>query len=418
MNKRTIYVPILLLLLLLSGCAAQNSLYKNTKYRDLLMYSGAPKEVFGHWSNGVFVQFQWFKSSYGEDTVVVVKFDGDGRFEFVGGIGIEEEFVRHKFMDIVEIDGNSFFTLNYSNIGNSNNNIVRMFYIAPEDCSLHPVEVVRADSLYSATPSDGRFIWDGEQIDFTRQPITSRLYIWEKDDCHAKPTAGRVDVVYKMVRTANRKYRFYPNEMNLLTEVFDTDDSSDKQTPLLRHPFAVEFILKYCRFRDGNPTHQEEADIINGLMRDIITNQDKAAEQKEQQKANALEILYDNSAIADEDSSDTYRMAIRRYLCFIALALQSDKYRYKTFLNDARNCIIELNREEESAEQFAVLDMLDVLIMTNFSYSFREMERQVKKLQTSVAALKESEHARPGFVEEYKRIVELIIENKNINLAE
>lgn len=220
MNSKSIY--LLLFVFLLSGCTTQKALYKNPGYRDLLMYSGKPTEVFGHWNDGIFVQFQRFERAI-KDTVVVVRFDEQGRFSFAEGIEIEGDFVRYKFMDILHINGDAFFVYNYSNQGNSNNNIVRMFYIAP-DCSLHPVEVVRADSLYSSAQPDGRFVWDGENIDFSRYPISSRFYVWNKGESHAEPTAGHVDVVYEMEKIANGKYRFYPKEMDSSVGSYDLNE--------------------------------------------------------------------------------------------------------------------------------------------------------------------------------------------------
>lgn len=183
-----------------------------------------PTEVFGHWNDGIFIQFQRFERTM-KDTVVVVKFDRQGHLSFAGGIEIEDDFVRHKFMDIFRINGNAFFTYNYGNTGNSNNNIVRMFYIAP-DCSLHSVEVVRADSLYSAILPDNQFIWDSEEINFTQYPITSQFYIWDKTDIHPQPTVGRVSVVYRMQKTGTTKYTLYPEEINFIEGTFDTNNNS------------------------------------------------------------------------------------------------------------------------------------------------------------------------------------------------
>ncbi|MBB4045888.1 hypothetical protein [Bacteroides reticulotermitis] len=220
MNKYAIY--LLLLAFVFSSCVQKNALYKVPEYRQLLMYSQMPKEVFGYANDGAFMQFQRFERAI-KDTVVIVKFDSKGYFRFAGGLEIDEEFVRHKFMDIVYINGDAFFTYNYRNMGNSNNNLVRMYYIA-SDCSLHQVEVVRADSLYAATLPDNQFVWNGEEIDFTQVPVTSQFYVWNKADIHPLPTVGKVSVVYQLRKTGKTKYTLYPEDINFTKGSFNLSE--------------------------------------------------------------------------------------------------------------------------------------------------------------------------------------------------
>lgn len=414
MKKSILYIFLLFFGLLLSGCATKKALYKDLEYRNLLMYSQTPTEVFGHWHDGVFIQFQRFEQSM-KDTVVVVKFDRKGRFSFAGGIEIEGDFVRRKFMDILHINGDAFFTYNYSNMGNSNNNIVRMSYIAP-DGSLHKVEVVRADSLYSTTLPNNQFIWDEEEINFTQYPITSQFYIWDKTDIHSQPTVGIVSIVYRMQKTGTTKYTLYPEEINFAGRTFYTQDTQKAYSRLLKNEAVISFILKYCQFRDDNSICQNEADIVNRLIVDVLENiQNETAEQNERLKIKALETMYANSYAGEEDSYDHYRMAKRRHLCFIALALQSDKYRYKTFLNDARCCITDFGYVEEYLTHFSILDIIETLIMSDFEHFSNEMKRSIGKLQDNINALQESKHATPEFTEDYNNIVKLIIENISLN---
>lgn len=217
--------------------------------------------------------------------------------------------------------------------------------------------------------------------------------------------------VYEMEEVSDKTFRLYPKEMN-----FSKKDSIlsyyEEQIPLLKNQEIIDFIFEFCQFSDSNPIHQNEAEAVNNLIIEVIYSQNASISEKAELREKVLMTMYDNSNMAEEDSYDYYRMAIRRYLCFIALALQSDEYRYITFLNDARNCILELDRNEECVLQFALLDILEVLIMNNFEYHQGKVNYSIRKLEDGLTNLQKSKHISPEFIVKYNQILKLIRENK------
>jgi len=214
----TYLYAFLLFALLLVSCGTRNTY---TGYRELLMYSQTPKEVYGYWCPEGFLQFQHFERTILTDTITILKFDKNDRFEFYGGISVGEDYERFENMKIMTYNGDDFFCVTARNSGNAKGNTLHMYYIDKKDCTLHPIEIVKAYSLYSQTLPDSLFIWNDEIIDYDDNSIVSEFYIWKRTDIHPTPTGGKVSVIYDIEKTDKRKYRLYPKEMNFTEGVFE-----------------------------------------------------------------------------------------------------------------------------------------------------------------------------------------------------
>lgn len=186
------------------------------------MYSQMPKEVLGYWCDGGFLQFQVFEQVE-KDTIVILKFDRNNRFEFYKGISVDKDYERFVDMKIIEYNQQSFFTARACNSGNAKGNKLYVFYIDEKYCTLHHVEISEAFKLYSQTLSENLFIWDDEIINCNDNSITSEFYIWKKTDIHSIPTEGKVSVVYNIEQTGKRNYKLYPKEMNFTKGTFEVN---------------------------------------------------------------------------------------------------------------------------------------------------------------------------------------------------
>ena len=173
MFKLTNINILFLLSILLPTCCGvrKESVYTNPEYQDLLMYSQIPKEVYGYRCENGFLQFQQFERVL-KDTIVILRFDKDYRFEFYSGVSIGD-YEQFENMKAIKYNDDDFFCVTARNSGNAKGNALHMFYIDKNDCTLHSVEVVKAYSLYSQTLPDNLFIWDDEMIDYDDNSIVS-----------------------------------------------------------------------------------------------------------------------------------------------------------------------------------------------------------------------------------------------------
>lgn len=221
LNLRNTNILILLFILLFAGCKVkQKDIRSNYEYRNLLMYSQTPREVYGYWCEGGFMQFQIFEKAE-KDTIVIIKFDKKNRFEFYGGISIGESYEKFEEMKVIKYQDEPFFAVRARNSGNAKGNESYVFYIDEQDCSLSPVSISEAYRLYSETLPDSLFIWDDEIINYNDDSINSEFYIWKRTDIHSMPTGGKVSVVYDIEQTGKRKYRLYPKEMSFTEGAFE-----------------------------------------------------------------------------------------------------------------------------------------------------------------------------------------------------
>jgi len=200
----------------------------------------------------------------------------------------------------------------------------------------------------------------------------------------------------------------------IILGVFALNTSVYSQNSLLHNKTVVDFILEYCKFKDANPIYQSDADSISGLLQKILVAE---TSEKRELRTKALQMFYENTAGTFEDGSDIYRMGRRRTLCFIALALLEDEYRYLAFLNDARNCLANItpneNHQKEYAKEYAIIDIIETLIRLNFDYSRTQIEHDIEKLQRNILLLKEQNDAASKFINDYMNIVNIIIKKLN-----
>ncbi len=123
------------------------------------------------------------------------------------------------------------------------------------------------------------------------------------------------------------------------------------------------FLLEFCRYRDPNPTHQEDADKVNAFFAEVLTAADR--QDNESLRRAALDLYWENSVSMLEDVVDGRRYAERRYMCCLALALLADEWRYGAFLGDAERCVTwvydEMNREY--SKQRAIVRLVELRIV-------------------------------------------------------
>jgi len=205
--------------------------------------------------------------------------------------------------------------------------------------------------------------------------------------------------------------------LTVLAAAMVTTTGVQAQVNLLKHPQVKKFLTLQFEFHDPNPTHQPEADSIAVLFRDILTAWESDPQPARESvdsglKARTLELFYDNSHIGDEDSVDGYRMAARRYNCFVALALLpgSEYGWFSTFIEDARECVRRGFRYDDPSEAaLATIDLVEILLLTNSEYA-SVGGYEIKTLRDNIASLSEQEQSEftDWFIGEYTAITNLI----------
>jgi hypothetical protein len=168
----------------------------------------------------------------------------------------------------------------------------------------------------------------------------------------------------------------------------------------------INFLTKYCSFSDSNPTRQGEADSINFLLIKIL---EKQADNVPDLISQTLHSLYSNSISEFEDSPDIYRMRIRRYMCFIALALLSDEYRYPTFLEDASSCLRQFEKEslnDKIPEKWLIINMVELYKILNRNHTIpkKELKSIAMSFQNDLKNRQEHIH-NEHFIMEYDKIL-------------
>ena len=144
-------------------------------------------------------------------------------------------------------------------------------------------------------------------------------------------------------------------------------------------------IMNHIYYKDPNPTWQEDADKVNIFVKNILSKEYKEAE-KDKLRADAFELLYENTQCMFEDMVDVRRMAKRRAMCYLAIALLSDNYRYAAFIEDARNNLSGLQYMDKYK---ALIDIVELLMIldddTNYS---SEKNRRISDYVTSFNEMK------------------------------
>jgi hypothetical protein len=136
--------------------------------------------------------------------------------------------------------------------------------------------------------------------------------------------------------------------------------------PACNHEPIISLLIEYAPFKDTNPVHQEEADAVNSIFIRAVHSYNLFDETEKQYfRTKAFSLLYDNSVADFEDAVDYDRMAIRKSLCYMTLALLSDRYRFQSFTNDAINTLSDI-QPERRYQQTALVLLSEILMMYRF----------------------------------------------------
>lgn len=123
---------------------------------------------------------------------------------------------------------------------------------------------------------------------------------------------------------------------------------------------VADFLKTYIKYKDLNPIWQEDADEINNFIINIISSIPNEKD-REHYRCQSFELLYNNTTAEFEDAVDVKRMSKRKSMCYLAIAMLSDTHRYKSFLNDARLCLKEL--EDDIYKEETLIDIVEILIV-------------------------------------------------------
>ena len=186
------------------------------------------------------------------------------------------------------------------------------------------------------------------------------------------------------------------------------------QENLLSKPQVRESITTWLSFKDSNPTHQAEADSIAVLLGDMLAAWEPIRQVWDDRlRTRALELFYDNSRVGDEDGTNGYRMFMRRYLCFVALALLpgSEYAWFSAFIEDARDWVGDMALPEDRPELLiAIIDMVEALLLTNDGKEWHRTGT-IKKLRKHIAILSNTDPSRgitERFVADYTALTNMI----------
>ena len=151
-----------------------------------------------------------------------------------------------------------------------------------------------------------------------------------------------------------------------------------QKTDISTKKSEIKSLLKtHLYYKDPNPIWQEDADKVNIFVKNILSKEYKKAE-KDKLRAKAFELLYENTqCIMFEDMVDIKRMSKRKSMCYLAIAMLSDEYRYPAFIEDARQCIKELDMEDMSREE-TLIDIVEIrMILGDNEMQTQEKNRRI-----------------------------------------
>jgi len=169
--------------------------------------------------------------------------------------------------------------------------------------------------------------------------------------------------------------------------------------------YIVYMLKKYAPHKDSNPTHQEDADRVNSIFIQALDGLNNYTnEEKGNLRIDTFMLLYDNSVslMSSDDSADANRKAKKRSLCYMALSLLSDKYRYDFFTKDAINTISSIHMLEDKYTMIAIIRLLEILLIYQFENENtiqRELEEKYIGLQDFINA--EKDYILEDFVSDF-----------------
>jgi len=165
----------------------------------------------------------------------------------------------------------------------------------------------------------------------------------------------------------------------------------------------INFLIKHCQFHDGNPTRQEDADEVNLFARKIFEKQ-YTSDSTPNLITQALQLFYDNSEGEFEDAYDYTRMTTRRSMCYMALAFLSGEYRYRAFLEDARDNLNKL-ASDLNGQMLLIVNMIELYKELNSKYALKkEIERIILKYQDELKNMEE-DFGHKELIEDYKKVL-------------
>lgn len=154
-----------------------------------------------------------------------------------------------------------------------------------------------------------------------------------------------------------------------------TVNLSAEDTNHIKEEQIIFLLKKHCPYNDPNPIWQEDADEVNVMFLRVIDGFKKYTERRKRNlRTKVFSLLYANSTAIFEDAVDVNRMATRRCLCFMTLAMLSHEYKFGVFIEDAVNSISTI--PDYQPQEIALIKLLEILIINNFkdtaSYSIEK----------------------------------------------
>jgi hypothetical protein len=173
------------------------------------------------------------------------------------------------------------------------------------------------------------------------------------------------------------------------------------------------FLIKYCSYKDLNPTYQEDADTVNFFVRKIFEKQ-YTPNDIPNLITQALLLFYDNSTGIFEDAVDAKRMTIRRSMCYMALAFLSGEYHYRAFLADAHESLSKLAHDTDD-KMLLIVGMIELYKKLNGEYIFeKDLEHTISLLQEDLKNRGENISDK-SFIAEYNKILSDVLNPIKIN---
>ncbi len=179
----------------------------------------------------------------------------------------------------------------------------------------------------------------------------------------------------------------------------------------------TRFLPRNCRYRDGNPTHQEEADELNYFVERVFLHNweyNNPVAVRPQLITRALELWYKNSTGTFEDATDVYRMIIRRSMCYMALAFLSDEYSYGAFLADAHEHLSQLDDDELQNKMLLMLHLIELYKELGSEYFNKEgVEYKIAQYQDDLKN-REKNMCDTNFIAEYNKVLLITVNGGTI----
>jgi hypothetical protein len=138
---------------------------------------------------------------------------------------------------------------------------------------------------------------------------------------------------------------------------------------------ATQFSISLLLLHELNPIELQESQKINEMLKNsakrYLENEIEVIEEREK----IFSILYENGRSEYDDSVDERRMRIRRAICFIALAFQSDSSRRDIFVELAKFSLSSCDQFSEDkllTEEKLGIQLVELL----FKFENNQLQKQ------------------------------------------